>query len=140
MQSNDSSFLRQNSPEKTSSFIFDDLYKNAAHKQQFENNPKFSYFNAIIKMKSKLANENKIIYDRVFSSDISFTDKERRIVEDPSKETATSRFFKFSKQNSQEEMNDDKKYSITKMNFNLDHKKKGKSFYSEKPRLDDVMA
>lgn len=91
-------------------------------------------------MKNKLANENKIIHDRVFSTDMSFTDfKERKIPEDSLKNT-TSRFFKFSKHNSQDDINDDKKYSITKMNFNLDHKKKGKSFYSEKPRLDDIMA
>ena len=103
MQNNENYLFHDDSSNKTAAFVFDDIYKNAAHKKQFENNPKFSYFNAIIKMKSKLANENKTIYDRVFSGDISFNDfKDKKIPEDALKNATESKFFKFSKHDSQD--------------------------------------
>lgn len=40
-----------------SDFIYDETYKNYRTKQRFEKDPKYSYFNAVMKMKHKLSSK-----------------------------------------------------------------------------------
>lgn len=53
-------YLNSNSPQKTSEeYIFDEEYKTVGQKKKFENDPRYSYFNAITKMKKKMASNQK---------------------------------------------------------------------------------
>lgn len=47
-------------------YIFDAAYQSAMKKIKFEKNPKFQYFNAIVKMKSRLQNNQHDVYTKVF--------------------------------------------------------------------------
>ena len=78
MRKHHNSFYFDNSPNKGSQYIFDDVYKNAAEKMKFENDPKFSYFNAIIQMKNKLSKGKSDVYEKVFNSDIEFVDSKSK--------------------------------------------------------------
>ena len=53
-------------PNYTSQYIFDDAYQNVDKKVRFEKNPKFMYFNTVLKMKNKLENSQRDIYTKVF--------------------------------------------------------------------------
>ena len=53
-------------PSNNSSFIFDKTYRTAREKNKCEKNPQFTYFNAIMRMKSKLGVEQHDVYEKVF--------------------------------------------------------------------------
>ena len=59
-------FFVDNEPNQNSSFIFDKMYKTAREKNKCEKDPRFTYFNAIMKMKSKLGTEQFEVYEKVF--------------------------------------------------------------------------
>ena len=59
------SFYMDQTNSTGNDFIFDDVYKNAKNKNKFSKNPKFVYFNALMKMKKKLSDKNQI-YSQVF--------------------------------------------------------------------------
>jgi len=42
--------------QKPSAFIFDETYKSKYEKSKFAHNPKFAYFNAVMKIRNKLGN------------------------------------------------------------------------------------
>lgn len=46
--------------------MFDPTYKNVSEKRKFEKDRKFSYFNALVKMKNNYLNGNQEIYKHVF--------------------------------------------------------------------------
>ena len=48
-----------------SDFIYDETYKSYKMKQKFENDPKYSYFNAVMQMKHKLSAKEQL-YRSVF--------------------------------------------------------------------------
>lgn len=61
------SFYLNESPSNNGQFIFDEVYKNQQDKVKFSHNPKYAYFNSIIKMRSKLQTDEKV-YNSVFHS------------------------------------------------------------------------
>lgn len=43
--------------QKPSTYIFDETYKTKYEKSKFAHNPKFAYFNAVMKIRNKLGNK-----------------------------------------------------------------------------------
>lgn len=59
-------FYMDDHPNYSSQYIFDEAYQNVMKKKRFEKNPKFMYFNTVLKMKNKLENSQHDIYTKVF--------------------------------------------------------------------------
>lgn len=43
--------------QKPGTYIFDETYKTKYEKSKFAHNPKFAYFNAVMKIRNKLGNK-----------------------------------------------------------------------------------
>lgn len=56
----------KNNNTKPANYIFDQSYKSAMNKMKFQRNPKYSYFNAIVKMKNKLQKSQHSVFQQVF--------------------------------------------------------------------------
>lgn len=50
---------------QSSSFIFDETYKTKFDKHKFEHNPKFAYFNTVMRIRNKLFNHHEV-YSMLF--------------------------------------------------------------------------
>ena len=50
------------SPVKPSNYIFDNTYRNMSEKKKFEKDPKFAYFNAIVKLKQNYLKNKRDVY------------------------------------------------------------------------------
>ena len=57
----------QNETILSQKLIYDETYQNAKRKSELENNPKYSYFNTIMKIKNK-QNMNKGVYNNLFKN------------------------------------------------------------------------
>jgi hypothetical protein len=65
-------FCADDSPVHPTNYIFDKTYKNMTEKKRFERDPKFAYFNALIKIKNNYKQTNKDVYGYIFKpQDIS---------------------------------------------------------------------
>jgi hypothetical protein len=61
-----SSFYLDDKPTLPSTYIFDDVYKNATNKSKYSRNPKYMYFNTLLRMKQKLGDGQ--VYNNVFNT------------------------------------------------------------------------
>jgi len=50
-----------------SDLIYDEIYRNASHKNKYSKNPKYSYYNALLSMKQKLSQERTPVFDCLFN-------------------------------------------------------------------------
>lgn len=64
------SFYLDQHPSIPADYIYDDLYKNVTNKSKFSRNPKYSYFNALMRMKQKLGDQQSI-YEKVFQQPLA---------------------------------------------------------------------
>lgn len=61
-------FCADGSPVHPTNYIFDKTYKNLSEKKRFERDPKFAYFNALVKIKNGYKQTNKEIYSYIFKT------------------------------------------------------------------------
>lgn len=54
------------SPVKPANYIFDNTYRNMSEKKKFEKDPKFAYFNAIVKLKQNYMKNKRDVYEHMF--------------------------------------------------------------------------
>lgn len=60
-------FCADKTPLQVGNFIFDKTYKNVNEKRKFEKDPKYAYFNTLLKLKSNFRQSNKDVYGFLFN-------------------------------------------------------------------------
>ena len=50
-----------------SDLIYDEVYKNASHKNKYSKNPKYVYYNALLNMKQKMSQEQTPVFYCLFN-------------------------------------------------------------------------
>jgi hypothetical protein len=62
------SFYKDESQTIPADYIFDDVYRSASFKNKYGNNPKYTYYNALLDMKHKLSQNQSSVYDNLFTN------------------------------------------------------------------------
>lgn len=138
------SFYRDDTNTIPADFIFDEVYKSASCKTKYGNNPKYSYYNALLDMKHKLSQHQASVYDNLFVNQPP-VHSPQAIVQPQQKpmpiyhvEKINKMKFKVYKQGAGRQYME--KVPVTDLSFQIKLKGEDDISHAVKPRLEEILS